>query len=103
MTPREKRRLKAQFDEQLRLERLGAPPDYIYPGISDRLTKSKPKELLWQVWVETKAKRLIPFGPAIGRAVADQLASTIRRFVAEGKERDIRDAQVFPCVVLGDN
>lgn len=103
MTPREKKRLKAQFDEQLRLERLGAPPDVIYPGISDRLTKPESKELLWQVWVETKKKKLMPFGPAIGKSVAEQLASTIRRFIASGHERSIHDAQVFPHVVLGDH
>lgn len=103
MMTREKRRLKKAYEEALRLERLGAPTDVIYPGISERLTKPRPKELLWQVWVETKTKKIMPIGPAIGRSVADQLASTIRRFIAEGKETVWRDAQVFPHIVLGEH
>lgn len=98
MTPGERRRFKRQFDEQVRLERNGAPPP---PEIAAQMTKPSVRQPLHQVVVDvaqddgTRTMQII--GPALIQPVAEEFARTINRLVSSGQERTWSNAHVIAC------
>lgn len=95
MPTRQERRLRRQYEEQIRLERNGAPTEVLYPKISARMTKPAPTASLWQVWVKDRERGLIPAGPAGNRAWAEEYATVINTFIAAGREKQWLKAEVF--------
>lgn len=98
MTPRQQRRFRKQFQAQVEAERNGAPAD---PELAARLTKPKQPDWLHQVVVTVKdSGRMLPVGPMMLKPYAEELASVINRFVAEGKERTWSSAAVVPMTPI---
>lgn len=82
MTSRQKRALRRQFEDQIRLERNGAPPP---PEIAAGMTKPRPLDL-FQVTVDTRAGPRV-VGPAGPREMCEMLAHAVRGQIALGRER----------------
>lgn len=101
MLTKVQRRFKKQFDDQVRLERNGAP---VPPEIAARMTKPKAPDILWQVVVTKRATRqLIPIGPMMDEEACGMLAEAINVHVAAGKEKDWMKAEIVCCTPIGVN
>ena len=100
MNRHERRRFKAQFDYQVEQERNGAP----VPGeIAELMTKPKEQQILHQVVVTKRDGSVIPFGPMLIQAVAEEFRAAIAGQIALGKEKMLRNPIVVPCTLTGVN
>lgn len=83
MNSRAQRRLMRQYEDQLRLERNGAPPP---PDILAKMTKPKDPELLYQVRVDVKGEaRPLPVGPKMNLEAAEMILVAVNSQIALGK------------------
>ena len=99
MLTRAQRRFKKQFDDQVRLERNGAP---VPPEIAARMTKPKAPDELFQVVVtHAVSRRLIPVTPMMRKDMCEEFAKAVNVHVAAGKEKTWMDAQVVACTPIG--
>lgn len=64
------------------------------------MTKPKVVEPLYQVVATTREGGLLPVAPMMGKPYADEMASTINRFIVEGKEKDWTNAVVVPMTPI---
>jgi hypothetical protein len=94
MTPRQQRRLLKRYENQLRLERNGAP---IPPEIAAKMTKAE-EATLYQCMVQTRDNRIVAVGPKGARDFCEQFLFAILGNIASGKERDWFNPHV--CAVL---
>lgn len=97
LTPKQSRRLFKQLDDQMALERNGAPPP---PEIANRMTKIAEPEL-YQVWAEPVGEHIaVPLGPRWRKSSAEQLCEAISRMIMAGKEKRYSNPHVLPCILL---
>ena len=69
-------------------QRLWHNPDEPIPAeIEARMTKPKVLEELCQVWVEAKGRGIIPVGPKVNRAVAEEFCAAIKMQIINGREK----------------
>lgn len=104
MTNREKRALKRQFDSQVSWERnaAAAGQSWVPPEIASGMTRPIEPEPLYQVIVQQAGGGgLLPVGPRVLKPVAEEFAAVINKFVAAGKEKTWRNAQVIACLTKG--
>ena len=98
MTPRQQRRFRKQFDDQIRLERNGAPPS---PEMLSRMTKPKPATVLYQVNVTLKSDRSVRrFGPMMIQDAAGLFCEAINQQILLGNERAFTNATVVPLSII---
>ena len=96
MTSRERRAFMKRWETQRNEERNGAP---VPPEIAARMTKPK-SDLLYQVVVETRGAGMLPVGPMLIKAAADQFRAAIAGQVALGKEKHWFNPTVVPCMPI---
>ena len=96
-----KEELKAQDAELARLmneERNGAP----IPGeIAEKMTKPKPVEMLYQLWVEVRGeKEPKAIGPRMAYGPLEDLLAAINAQIALGKEKRWGNPLILPCLLI---
>jgi hypothetical protein len=98
MTPRQTKRLRRQFAEQVERERNGAP----VPGeLAERMTRPKPLDPLYQVVVTVaETGKLLPVGPAMHRDACGMCAAAVNKQIALGHERTWKNAAVVPLTPI---
>lgn len=99
MTPRQQRRLLKRYENQIRLERNGAP---IPPEIAAQMTKPK-DQALYQCVVEhrdpeSKEEGLLAVGPKGSKELCEAFLYAIIAGIASGKERYWTNPHV--CAVI---
>ncbi len=97
MTPRQQKAFRKAFAAQVEQERNGAP---IPHEVAALMTKPKAVEQLWQVVATTREGGLLSVAPMMGKPYADEMASTINRYISEGKEKDWINAVVVPMTPI---
>lgn len=103
MTPRNARRMQKAIEEQQRLERNGAPPEFTAPEIASRMTKPKEADALYQVFVDIKGENgsrpVSPkFAGSAGQEACTQILSALNAQICLGKLKGWGNARLERAV-----